>query len=78
MSKPRPLEWVWMRWCSTIYDWTKYHCFDAEQLFLYGWRYKGTECSTTINPRIHDIEIVTDTPDEKDCCKKCWKKVQDE
>lgn len=74
----KPLTGIWVRWCPTIYDWRKYHLFDAETAFLYGWRHKGTECSTTISSNIYEIEITADTPDRKDCCKKCLKKVKDE
>lgn len=76
MSDVRPLKQVWVRWCKVPDDWTRWHAFDAGQLAAYGMRYaEGPTCSTSVGLSIYEIEVACDTPPEKDCCKKCLRKV---
>jgi len=77
-SEPRPLEYVWVRWEPCIYPKTKWHKFSGKKSLQYTWRCTGSVCSTRISDVVLDVEFTADTPPRKDCCKKCWKKVEDE
>ena len=79
MSKPRPLKWAWVRWKSAGWtDWSKWHAVDVGKLLQWGLERARPGCSKRVLQHSWIRQFTADTPDRKDCCKKCWRKVKDE
>ncbi len=79
----KPLKWVWAGYAGSIGGW---HAIAVEDILKALDRSVGRGC---FNPETRNfidnavldcksMAITADTPDEKDCCKKCWRKVKDE
>lgn len=71
----KPLKWGRVKGDYNGALWKKYHACDneGEANGFYGL------CGRWIwMPRWSCIQVTADTPDEKDCCKKCYAKMKDE
>ena len=77
MTDPKPHSHVWVCRRDEWGNWPKWHCFDMEVVVKWGIDGNNPICWDMVCYRIDEIEIHADTPDEPDCCKKCWRKVHD-
>lgn len=78
MSDPTLLECIWVRWEPDIYEKkTKWHRFTLHMLCHDGVSNQSLNCGSRITRQCFDYEATVDTPNEKDCCKKCWRKAHE-